>query len=67
MALEIDRRDLTNRVTTSLTLVGNSADSPALFRGPSSATGHDAEILEGEDPDLGYDAENFRISSPNGD
>jgi hypothetical protein len=27
LALEIDRRDLTNRVKTSFTSVGNSADS----------------------------------------
>jgi hypothetical protein len=31
---------------TSLTLVGNSADSPEPILSPSSATGHDAEILE---------------------
>jgi hypothetical protein len=33
--------------TTSLMPVGNAADSPAPLRGPSSATGHDAEMLEG--------------------
>jgi hypothetical protein len=30
MALEIDRRDLPNRVKTSFTLVGNSANSRRL-------------------------------------
>jgi hypothetical protein len=29
------------------TLVGNAADSPELLLRASSATGHDAEILEG--------------------
>ncbi len=52
--------------TTPFTLVGNSADSPEPILRPSPASGHDAEILDVEDPYLGYDAEKFRISSPNG-
>jgi hypothetical protein len=46
MAVEIDRRDLTNRVTTSFIPVGNSADSPEPLLRPSPATDHDAEILD---------------------
>ena len=42
--------------TTSLTPVGHSADSPELILRPSPATGHDAAILDLEDPDLRYDA-----------
>jgi hypothetical protein len=42
---------------TSFTLVGNSADSPAPLLRPSPTTGHDAEMLDVEDPDFGYDAE----------
>jgi hypothetical protein len=59
MALEIDCRDLPNRVSTSFTSVGSSADSPELLLRPSPATDHDAEKLEVSDPDLGYYAENF--------
>jgi hypothetical protein len=44
--LEIDHRDLTNRVTTPFTLVGNSADSSKPLLRPSPATGHEAEILD---------------------
>jgi hypothetical protein len=51
--------DLPNRVMTPLTLVGNSADSPALFLRLSPATGHAAAILDVSDPYLGYDAEKF--------
>jgi hypothetical protein len=46
MALEIDCRDLTNRVTTSFTSVGNLADSPEPLLRPSPTTGYDAEMLE---------------------
>jgi len=46
MTLERDYRDLTNRVTTSLTLLGNSADSPKPILRPWPTTGHDAEIVE---------------------
>jgi hypothetical protein len=56
--------DLPNRVTTPFTLVGNSADSPALFLRLSPATGHAAEILDVEDPCLGYDAEKFPYKPP---
>jgi hypothetical protein len=47
MAMEIDRPALTNRVRTSFTSVGSSADSPELLLRPSPATDHDAEKLEG--------------------
>jgi hypothetical protein len=57
MALEIAPRDLTNRVTTWCTSVGNSADSPEPILRPSPATGHDAEILDAYDAYVGYDAE----------
>jgi hypothetical protein len=48
-----------------LTLVGNSADSPEPLLRPSPATGHDADMLDVEDPNLGDDAETVRRSSPN--
>jgi hypothetical protein len=48
-----------NMATTPFTLVGNSADSPELPLRPSPATGHAAEILDVEDPYLGYYAEKF--------
>jgi hypothetical protein len=50
----------------SLTRVGNCADSLQAFLKSSPAAGHEAEFLEGYDLDLGYDAEAFRISRPNG-
>jgi hypothetical protein len=53
-----------NMATTPFTLVGNSADSPALFLRLSPATGHAAEILDVEDPCLGYDAEKFPYQPP---
>jgi hypothetical protein len=53
-----------NMPTTPLTLVGNSADSPALFLRLSPVTGHAAEILDVEDPSLGYDAETFPYQPP---
>jgi hypothetical protein len=43
----------------SFTWVGNFAGSPELFLRPLPATGYAAEILDGEDPDWGYDAEKF--------
>jgi len=51
MALEIDRLALTNRVMTSFTSVGNSADSPEPLLRPWPTTGYDAAMLEVEDPD----------------
>jgi hypothetical protein len=54
MTLEIDRGDLPNRVKTSFMSVGNSADSPEPIHRPLPATGHDAEMLDVYDPDLGY-------------
>jgi hypothetical protein len=45
--------------TTSFTLVGNAAGSPAPLLGPSPATGYAAEMLDVEDPDLGYYAAKF--------
>jgi hypothetical protein len=44
---------------TSFTQVGNCADSPDLIHRPSPAAGYAAEILDGDDPDLGYDVELF--------
>jgi hypothetical protein len=54
MTLEIDRGDLPNRVKTSFTSVGDSADSAEPIHRPLPATGHDAEMLDVYDPDLGY-------------
>jgi hypothetical protein len=42
----------------------NSADSPEPILRPSPAAGHDAEMLEVSDPDLGYDAEKFPYQQP---
>jgi hypothetical protein len=45
--LEIDYRDLTNRVTTFLTTpAGNSTNSPAPLRRPLSDMGHEADTLK---------------------
>jgi len=44
---------------TSFMLVGKSADSPDPLLRPSPATGHDTDMLEVDDPDLGYDAGKF--------
>jgi hypothetical protein len=54
----------TNMATTSLTLVGNSADSPEPIRRPPPATGHDAEILDVYDPYVGYNDEKFPYQQP---
>jgi hypothetical protein len=64
MAWKIAHHDLPNRVMTSFTLVGNSADSPELLLRPLPATGHNAEILDVSDPDLGYYAEKFPYKPP---
>ena len=56
----------TNMAKASFTSVGSEADSPEPLLRPSPATDHDAEKLDVYDPDLGYDAENFPISSPKG-
>jgi hypothetical protein len=45
--------------TTSCTPVGNCPDSPEPILRRSPANGHDAEILDVDDPDLGYDAEPY--------
>lgn len=50
--------------TTFFTSVGNSAGSPEPILRLSPATGHDAEILEVYDPDVGYDAEKFPYNQP---
>ena|SRR5882724_4945344 len=50
--------------TTSLTLVGHSAGSPAPLLRPLPATGQDAEILGVEDPYVGYDAETCPSQQP---
>jgi SnoaL-like domain len=42
---------------TSFTSVGSLADSPAPLLRPSPATDYAAEILDVDDPDLGYDAD----------
>jgi hypothetical protein len=42
----------------------NATDAPEPLLRPSPATDHDAEILDVEDPDLGYDAENFPYKQP---
>jgi hypothetical protein len=55
---------LANMAKTSFTYLGNSADSPAPPLRPSPATGHAAEILDVEDPYLGYDAEKFPYKPP---
>ena len=46
LALEIAHGDLLNKVTTSFTLVGNSADSPEPLLRPLPATGLDVEMLD---------------------
>jgi len=52
--------------TTSLS-AGSDAGSPELIRRPSPATGREAEILDVEDPYLGYDAENFPYKQTSGE
>jgi hypothetical protein len=59
LALEVVLHDLTNRVTTSLTSVWNSAGSPAPVPRPWPAPGHHAEILDVYESYLGYDVEKF--------
>jgi hypothetical protein len=49
--------------TTSFTSVGNSADSLEPLLRWSLATGHATEILDEEDPYLGYYAEKFPLLS----
>ena len=58
-ATGLGMREGTNMAKTSLTSVGSSADSPARSLRLSPATGHAAEILDGYDPYLGYDAAKF--------
>jgi hypothetical protein len=43
--------------TASLTPGGHGADAPEPILRPSPATGHEADILDAEDPCLGYDAD----------
>jgi hypothetical protein len=43
--------------TISLTPVGHGADVPEPILRPSPATGHEADILDAEDPCVGYDAD----------
>jgi hypothetical protein len=54
----------THMARTSFTSVGSEADSPAPLLRPSPATDHDAETLDVEDPDLGYNAETFPYRPP---
>jgi hypothetical protein len=56
-----------NMARTSFTSVGSEADSPEPLLRPSAAMGHDAEILDVLDPDLGYDAENSVSAAPRDD
>jgi hypothetical protein len=42
----------------------NATDAPEPLLRRSPATDHEADILEGSDPDLGYDAENFPYKQP---
>jgi hypothetical protein len=42
----------------------NATDTPAPLLRPSPATDHDAEKLDVEDPDVGYDADNFPYKPP---
>ena len=46
---------------TSLTAVGSEADSHEPLLRPSLATGHDADMLDVEDPEFGYDMGSNRI------
>jgi hypothetical protein len=64
MVLEMGHDDLPNRVTTSYTSVGKSADSPEPLLRPAPTTGDDADMLDVEDPDVGYDAEKFPYKQP---
>ena len=59
LALEIGHCDLPNRVKTSFTSVGTSADSREPLLRWSLATGHVADILDEYDQDVGYDPETF--------
>ena len=49
---------------TSLTSVGNSADSREPLLRWSRATGHAAEMLDESDPYVGYDPEKFPDKLP---
>ena len=49
---------------TSLTPVGHGPGSPDPILRPSPATGHEADILDVEDPDVGYDAETCPSQPP---
>jgi hypothetical protein len=44
--------------------VGNSTDSPEPILRPSPTTGHNSEILDVYNPDVGYDAEQFPYQPP---
>jgi len=48
----------------SLTLMGNSADSPAPLLRPSPARDHDADMRDIEDPDSGDDTETRPYPQP---
>jgi hypothetical protein len=56
-AVVVNPRAMTHVAKTSSTPVGNGTDSPEPILRPSPVTGHNAEILEVDDPDLGYDVE----------
>jgi hypothetical protein len=47
-----------------MTPVGHSADSPAPLLTPSPATGHDADMSDVSDPEVGDDAETCPWQQP---
>jgi hypothetical protein len=49
---------------TSWTLMGHAADSPDSILRSSPATDHHAEILDVEDPSMGYNAETLLYQQP---
>jgi hypothetical protein len=50
-------RAVPNMAAASLTLGGHAAGSPAALLRPSPAMSHAPDILDVDDPDLGYDAD----------
>src|SRR5262245_33472011 len=53
-----------NMATTSLTLVGHAADAPDPILRRLPATGHEADMLDVSDPDVGEDAETCPYQQP---
>jgi len=50
--------------TTTLTSVGSDTSALEPIRRPLPTTGHEAEILDVDDPYLGYDAKKFPHKPP---